>query len=258
MGLQYDVYTFLFSRYECIKPQYVNKTISKHVSNWWYWMVIKCPVDDERIDDNDRQLCEHPGLNGDLESLQPVSDVSGTTHFMNKYCAFCNGRYDISSNYKWKLEVYCDEIISLTDENFLDIIVQKKCNILYEPPSYAILTDCKDWPKYYISTCNETGKWDSYDEFMERACNAFVDPFNQTYKNYFCMLCNTPTRFQNQDHTYCVGNHDNIISVSPPFFAILDIDLWKEQQGMVPKLTCNPSQFKDTKLVSFLTVPCCR
>ena len=224
---------------------------SKFYSKRKYWIVTKCPVVASTIDDNDRKLCEHPGLNGDLETLQPVSDLSGTTHFVNKYCAFCNGRYDIETRAKWKLEVHCDEIISLTDENLFSTLVSKQCNILYQPPSTAVLKECQNWQNYTISTCNETGKWDTYDKFLDLACNAFVDPLNETYKNYFCMLCNTRAR-QSTGSDICYIDHENIVSVSPPFFAILDIDLWKEQKGETPRLRCGTSsQFSDNKLVGF-------
>ena len=252
---KHNVCFFFPLSYECVKLQYLNETLSQHHSSWEYWIVTKCPVDKRTFDDENGELCEHPGLNGNIESLQPVSDLTDTTHFRNKYCAFCNGRYDINTNNKWKLQVHCDEIISLADDDILDTIVSKKCNILYEPPTTAKLDACRDWPIYNITSCNITGKWDSYDEYIERACNAFVDPFNQTYQNYFCMLCNTPTKLQSQNHTTCRGKKDSIVSVSPPFFAILDIDLWREQQGLFPKLTCNGTQFKDTKFVSFQNLP---
>ena len=215
-------------------------------------MVTQCPADDTNVEDRDRQLCEHPGFDGNLESLQPVSDLSESTHFMNKYCAFCNGRFDISPHKEWELEIYCNDFISLADANLLNTIEDKRCNILYKPPSSAILQVCDRSTQYTISTCNATGKWNAYDKFIEMACNSFADPFNQTYKNYFCMLCNTRANLQISKDSKCDTDFDKIISVSPPFFAILDVNLWKGLTGDTPKLNCDTkTQFEDTKMVRF-------
>lgn len=207
-------------------------------------MIGKCNPDitmyvDERI----AALCLSPGSDKSIHSLVPVSD--GVLHYRNKYCAFCNGReHSILTN--WKLEIACTSLISLDEVDILDKVEKKKCNLFYRPPAAVPTVRC-EIPKYSISTCNETGLWQVYNETMELACDAFVDPFNLTYKNYFCFLCNRGDVL-NSSEMYCKVTQD-ITDVSPPFTSLLDLGgIEAEMSTDLPK--CDVlSEFRDYKKV---------
>ena len=232
-----------------MRLQYLSK--SDYNRGSLYWMVTKCSQ--QGIDQMNENLCENPGVDENIESILPVSNSDLSVHYGSKYCAFCNGQYDINTVDRWKLEILCDEVISLADPNLLAKLQAKGCNIFYRAPLGAKLRDCTPWPSYHMSTCNETGMWNSYDPLVQAACDSFVDPFNYTYKNFFCYLCNSRQRLDVDDSKCSFDDPSQINDVSPPFFALLDIDMVKRLKDDSPKLGCDPiAQFEDHKLVSHI------
>ena len=146
--------------------------------------------------------------------------------------------------------------LQLPDDNILSKIKETKGNIHFVPPDFVTTTDCI-WPPYSVSKCNQTGKWPKYDEKIAIGCDAFVDPFNQTYKNLFCYLCNTdfdvelvPSLINGTCQEYELPPFTD---VSPPFFALLDINEIKTEQNS-NEFSCDKSQFKDDKMVSLQIV----
>ena len=103
---------------------------------------------------------------------------------------------------------------------------------------------------YSVSSCNETGLWLHYDENIETACTSFIDPFNLTYKNYFCYMCNTENTEANTDvkNWRCDADPSQIKDITPPFFALLDLSTVTGEEKSVA-LRCDSSQFTDHKLV---------
>ena len=134
------------------------------------------------------EFCENPGFHDSIYSVLPVR--KGSVDYRNIFCAHCNG-VDLLLLNNWRMEIHCDDAITVTDFNFFNTIRNKKCNIFYKPPSrwFQNFVPCSI-PQYKINRCNETGLWSSYNETIKQACDSFVDPFNFTYRNYFCYLCN--------------------------------------------------------------------
>ena len=118
-----------------------------------------------------------------------------------------------------------------------------------------MLDNCTIGDSYSISSCNASGKWPVYNESLEWACAAFIDPFNSTYRNYFCYLCNSPTPQTQQWNWTCSGMTSDIIGVSPPFQAILDVSEATGHQEVEQALTCSAVQFTDMKKVSLVVMP---
>ena len=235
-------------RFGCVTPQFItdlDKTEFKGaVSVKPVWMVTKCnPEISKLIDERYKSLCKYPGQDGSLRSLVPVTD--GSLHYRNVYCSLCNGLGTSDISY-WQLEFFCSDVIGLTDEYILDKVAEKKCNIFYRPPESVPSEGCEA-PAYSISECNKTGLWTEYNEAIQLACDLFVDPFNMTFKNYFCFLCNTPDP-GSEDNWHC-KRKDDIVDITPPFTAIFDIgstDIDDEED----LLGCDIlTQFRDTKMV---------
>ena len=243
------LYMYLcFYRFGCVTPIYITDPEKTDFKGAFkivpVWMITKCnPEISKLIDDRFTRLCNFPGQDGFLKSLVPVTD--NTFHYRNIYCSLCNGLSTSDISF-WQVEFYCSDVISLTDDNLLDKVAEKKCNIFYKSPESVPLEDC-GIPAYSISECNETGLWTAYNETIQLACDLFVDTFNLTYKNYFCFLCNTgiPDREQ---HGRC-KTKDDIVDVTPPFTAIFDIGSTNIADDD-DSLGCDfLTQFRDSKMV---------
>ena len=80
--------------------------------------------------------------------------------------------------------------IKFPHNNLLDRIKANRGNIFFTPPKFVKSYKPCFMPEYTIGKCNETGLWNIYDKVIVLACNSFIDPYNYTYKNVFCFLCN--------------------------------------------------------------------
>ena len=86
---------------------------------------------------------------------------------------------------------------------------------------------------------------------IEAACHAFVDIFNQTYRNYFCYMCNT----DNPEPPELLSCKQQSDSGETAYSMDLSIDLIsKIEDGSV--LGCDPeTQFVDLKQVGQVREP---
>ena len=242
--------TRLHHRYEeCVLPQLFNSEKTKYHTAEGVeatWMITKC----KHVDENS-ELCENPGLHGDIESILPVSYTDKdyhVTHFMNKHCAYCNSVARGASLAYWRFEIHCSLSISLTDEHVLAIIGEHGCNMFYRPPNPFRVERC-NVPHYTISQCNQTGLWGRFNQTIDMACRAFVDPFNQTYKNYFCYVCNTDKVLPRDDWS-CEDPYNKQPTHKPSFAITLNLEVLKAMKND-ELLGCDLSkQFADFKYVS--------
>nr|KAG5703546.1 hypothetical protein BaRGS_020180 [Batillaria attramentaria] len=125
---------------------------------------------------------------------------------------------------------YCrtSRFLSVTvddDAGHVDVFANKYCAQCHG----ASAADTTDWKCYFddhmISECNVTGEWPARDEFVQRACGAYLDPkwiHDTVFKNPFCFLCNAdPTLRATQKLLY--GFCPNHVGLSPmPFSALVD------------------------------------
>ena len=219
----------------------------------FYWLIAKCPARNQR--DLNTQFCERTGNSVLIDDIIPVSDPVTNVHYKNKYCALCNGISLETKLIQWKLKVYNDHYISIPNERLLAVIEEQKGNVLFIPPSFLYVEKCS-WPAYTVSTCNETGLWDEYNEVTEEACHSFIDPFNSTYQNYYCYLCNSPSSWETVPlvDTNCIEPYiPPIIDITPPFFAILDAAVVTGDQREENTLICDGNQFADYSKVSIFS-----
>lgn len=185
-----------------------------------------------------------------LEDYAWVSD--GTKIYQNKYCAECNG---ISEYTMWNLMTTCEELLSSIPTAENNYTIPDSCDIInYPSEGDDFLTSmCYDSD---ISECNTTGLWESYDEKIHAACNAFNLTFLQisyfkirVYRNVFCYLCNKKTSLQTEGicSVAGLGVRDNL----PPFWAIFDWNVYRhrdlQQREMV---TCAVNKFADPYTVT--------
>ena len=217
-------------------PGVSNYNTAEHV-----WMVAKCTI--RTLNDITTVLCENPGHDGSVESIVPVCDPSSGVHYRNKYCAVCNGVPVGTILIKWKLKINNDRYLAFPDKYILTKLQELKGNIFFIAPEYLFVETCS-WPSYKIATCNETGLWSKYNGTIEEACHAFVDPFNLTYQNYFCYLCNSPVQLMPPTSWACSTSTLNFIDLLPPFSVQLDVSaITGDQEDET--LVCDSGQIAD-------------
>ena len=209
-------------------------------------MISKC--DPAYLNGKYRYLCEHHGFDGSPESVVPVTDSRSYIHYRNIYCYYCNRFEEESSLIYWPLEIKSNESISIPKQNLLTEVKRQRANIFFLQPNYIAVKLC-DVPPFKITTCNETGLWKLYNEYIATACHAFLDPFNQTYKNYFCYLCNSAESLSERNWRCNLNQTQGSLNFKPPFLAILDLAAVKGELQS-DKLNCTPNQFKDEIRVS--------
>ena len=240
-------YAFLILRYKCVLSQYLSSSETQYGGSEAFWMVTKCDPDFSNIAIT--QLCQRP--RNELETLVPVTDLISNINFRNKFCAQCNNLDINISVISWKLQIHSYDHISFPTDNLLEHIRQTKGNIFFVPPDYVSVQNCDPVPSYEISSCNETGEWPLYDDIIAKGCDSFIDPFNYTYKNYFCYLCNNGQDVSTQDWI-CPEKDINPEGIPVVFSAIIDQEI-VTAKPTADSLICESSQFKDEILVSTST-----
>ena len=245
----------VFFRYGCVKPKYLrSKSDTDFLSalkNDAVWMITKC---ESTATDDEKELCENPASSDMIDSLVPVNYFGKI--YRNIFCANCNGISNDPYLTNWRLEIRCEETFYVfpPPEKLLQTIKEERCNIFFRPPVTVFVGDACNEQVYTISECNVTGLWAEYNETVDKACNSYVDVFNMTYKNYFCMLCNT-NDFLLYDQWGCLDPNDEFANtVSPPFVAILDLSAVKAKATNPKELKCKETQFADRKMVSKMLV----
>ena len=223
----------------------MSKRETEYLTDRKNWMITRC--DSQYTNTDYKTFCEHPGTDDILDTVIPVSDTLSDRHFRNIFCAYCNGIEDDARLLTWEFNVASDIVIPLPDKNILAKIKESKGNIFYVQPEHTNTVAC-DSRSYTVSSCNETGLWAQYDKYIAEACSSFLDPFNATYKNYFCYLCNIKESVPAENWT-CVKDSGYIKDVSPRFFALLDLATVKGEDKN-ELLDCEGNQFADHKLVS--------
>ena len=212
-------------------------------------MVTKCPTN---INQSLVSLCENNPITGNVDDIIPVTDLVSNTHYKNLHCARCNGKDDTNIMATWSLKIHNDVFIKFPEKDLLAKIRSREGNIFLVPPDYVMVEACF-LPPYTISRCNVSGLWSSYDQYIVQSCNLFVDPFNSTYQNAFCYLCNIPTYNISEPINTCIDPFLMDVAYDEPkaqFQALVDVVTVTQQaddESRIDKsnLACDRTKFKD-------------
>ena len=222
--------------YRCISLSF------KHFAGMEQPMIAKCLISFKIT--AVRKKCEIRSNASVLEDVLPVDDLKTNITCANKHCAECQG---IPYYTYWKAGVQCiKSIFNPKSYNTLlaDVSATWDCDIHFYSLQNIESAPCQ----IYISTCNETGLWENYDSFIERACWLYFAPYQATYRNPFCAICNgyDPNNFQYDDGWCGTGQPPGGAS----FAALLDFrpDQQQEDQKSVGK--CSVEQLYDPVTVS--------
>lgn len=239
-----NVTTILYFRYKCIRPQ-VLVDEKNFTGGEGFWMISNCIV--LSVDPIIKRLCENPDQSKLLQDVIPVTDT--LKHYQNKHCYFCSGINNTLPLLRWNIKTDCN--FPLTYQTPLSMITGQ-CNIVYEPPNFPqspLPSPCLQ-VNYNISTCNVTGKWLIYNASVELACHSFVDPFNLTYQNYYCYLCNTDSPLPHEEWN-CEEKWKQAPfskDIVPDFTVLVDIkpEENEDKATALEELECdNQTQFVD-------------
>ena len=141
----------------------------------------------------------------------PVVSATTSRVYKNYHCALCHNVTDLVA---WQLESNCLDLYLLErPPETMDklIAVTQSCHLRLKPPvsqaftMFTKLPTCRtDSYNDVISSCNQTGDWTTYDEYVYAKCisESFISYFfadspstmetkELIFKNPFCFLCNS-------------------------------------------------------------------
>ena len=134
-------------------------------------------------------MCTNPLF--ELDSVVPVTEPrTAPKHFRNKHCAYCNFVDKNTPLIYWNLQIKSKRFMFSPKSDLLQELKKTRDNIMFIHPKYVTVEECRLTPENVVDTCNETGLWRNFDANVKTACESFIDPFNSTYKNIFCYMCN--------------------------------------------------------------------
>ena len=186
---------------KCTRPQVLYKP-NRYLDSEAYMMVRDCPdgFEDRLIIDKCNAGIDEVGL---LDMIPVTSKLSGVA-YKNKHCLMCNEKQQAEHMIEWRVEFVSsgarrEHIFFPNPDAVVDTLIEKRKmfnNIHFVPNNESMSRPCK---LYDITTCNQTGLWDVYDEFIETVClNGYQLPIiskinNQmfTFNNIGCLHCNT-------------------------------------------------------------------
>ena len=214
-----------------------------------YRIIDSCPTNGSSAE---QVLCEAKTQTR-LSDLIWVSDLTNGTVFKNRHCAECNNIYEFIP---WKLRTNCIEVLLPSLGTLSDILSFDACKMFVEPPDMFEKTleqnevSCQKISGF--SRCNETGKWQDYNDVIEKACRASEWRFGVApiHKNIYCYICNV--RELSEVPSLCFDRPND---PGPGSFSVLlayDIEptLVKDQAYARAKDSCRPGEIKDNLLVT--------
>ena len=250
-----------YCSYKCMATKLLSTTSTtdylfpSRLFNNYITTSLMSQCDPEYDDEAIIALCEGDINELDIDSAVPVSDPLTNKHYMNKYCAYCNGVVETSYLKRWQLLIYSNQYISKTINNIMSTIIETRGNIFFHPPEFVKVRRC--FSSYTIGKCNVTGAWDHYEKGFETACDIYLDPYidpdGTSYKNYFCYSCNKAklSRVVDVTDVYCplIGNEEIVPFVQPAFSTIFGPSGF-DRSDTQDSLNCTSRQVEDNKLVS--------
>jgi hypothetical protein len=224
----------------------------------WYRVVDECP---DKTDASSYQKCYTPT---EIQDYVIVVDKKNGKLYRNKYCAECNGIHNYD---KLNLRVDCPDINYVNSFDKLitegrESYIMENCSIVSLPPPRRIgPSRCLPKTKV-ISECNITGQWDFFDNDIKRGCitqgqnmvfKVSYDRFGleKHYANVFCFLCNVPSATNKTDICKIIHSVENMKGSMVNFYAILDLNMWGDNELITEDTICDSKQIWDPFSVRF-------
>ncbi|GFR90775.1 G-protein coupled receptor Mth [Elysia marginata] len=228
--------------FQCISSQ----TPKPHTNTTFHLVVRECPPNFPN--DDVREKCEDSGNFTDLTEATYIHVTDQTTNitYYNQYCAECN---NVTKTLIWRLTVDCAHYLfvhTATDaDQFLRLSLGEAstCNVTQLPSYPEHSMPCDPW--WYadpVASCNATGLWQHYDQFVSEHCERPSPLTNRVtairgrdfyeqyilFSNVFCAICNL-NEIKYTLRTYHMDKMDELaIKFQAFFFMYMPEDLKKE------------------------------
>ena len=198
----------------CNRPQVFNKP-NFFIDSQAYIMVKFCFKGKTMVD-----KCDRLHFNTDISEMIPItSRLTGLT-YLNRFCFMCNEGDVIN---KVVADVWDAVIVSyangykhrfvLQPNDLMDSIISWSVgyiNIHFVPRTRHLAQPCE---AYDITSCNQTGLWETYDANVEKLCHdghslpilhhINYDYNTRRFKNIACLYCNVGDNFNSGTSLTC-------------------------------------------------------
>ena len=167
----------------------------------------------------------------DLDFMLPVISNATGIVYVNRFCAACSDEmnftvfesYFVCMNDLLFLSNWEDLALERTFENQLFLIEKGSCVFAFKLSDGRQLENNKCLPVHYNS-CNQSGMWDIYDQYIEDACSAYELPYEHragvVYRNYHCYVCNARQTWR--AGPLCMKDSQFVLRIS--FYALMNLD----------------------------------
>ena len=226
------------TRQECVSLSYREFQSAKY-----QLMNAKCPVTYRRADIV--RKCEERNDALVVDYIIPVDDKTTDITYANKYCAECHTVPEENLNY-WSAFIQCHNSTFMPRSYktvLKEVITTDDCDIVFRHIKYRHDKKCRK----VISTCNETGLWETYDNFTDQACRLYQAPYLKKFRNPFCAICNG---FKVERHKRDADNCAIVIPAWPSFSALLNFQPAQIEEQEDPQGKCSNDQLHDPVSVS--------
>ena len=252
---------------ECVRPQVFHR-LNYFLDFEAYHMVTFCPIDYPELPIRGKCHVIRDSDDNILDLIPVTSLVTGIT-YVNKYCLLCNEHDTLDMNlvHAWQPRFVCKQttypghIIYTTPQSIIPVFKYKigqSCNIQFAAPKTALTRPCQ---KLDISSCNQTGLWEIYDEMMEMVCetgNSLLITHtvskNQelVFKNIACVYCNMAEK-KGETQLSC---RYFVSEANTAFSQSLNIDALDEDKSSKEKVESSEFYIDDTVVANLKTSRC--
>ena len=189
-----------------------------------------------------RRKCS--GIAETFTDLTWVSDAKTNTIYNNRYCAECNGVRKYKS---WGLSTTCQSLLDAPVYSQNVSSFPTTCTLTVIPPNRKAYDNQCLVPD--ISTCSETGFWQSKDTFMKSLCESHPLLFVREdldraiiYRNVFCYQCNSPPNANAQG--ICVKDENRGQKSVPSAFTVL-FNIFEADEELEMEHQCEIDEVED-------------
>ena len=176
----------------CFRPQVINRP-NGYLDSDAYLMIAACR--EKFKDDEIKDKCEDAMDNTDIYDMSPVTSRLTGLSYVNKFCLMCNEPI-VLDPVVWEAKFvdvgnYYQMYLVFNPNEFIEMLAMYGGNIHFIPVASHPVQQCES---YAISTCNQTGLSDGFDEIMEEICHQGhslpILHNSMRFKNIACLLCN--------------------------------------------------------------------
>ena len=135
----------------------------------------------------------------DILHNPPVTSVTNSVAYRNKYCAFCNSEKILLD---WAVSADCEEFgdfrLISSKEDIIESLISKRCHVYFEPDIIPVKA-CVNDSMHDFGTCSLSEQYRNDSNMLryEQACLSDYAMPHHGNRNIFCTMCKI---FDNSGH----------------------------------------------------------